>query len=350
MMRRVAASAAILAVVGLAVMGRELYTPYAGYTGSQVLVIAPHMHAPAIARLLVERGVLRHRWPFLIWYRLRRPRHTLKAGEYVFDRPLTPLEVYRKLEHGDVYFHSVVVPEGSDRFEIARIVQQQLGMTPEEFLRVTQQADLVHDFDDKSPTLEGYLFPDTYRFPRGVSAAAVATAMLSRFRRVLDSDLGREVRQSPHGLHEVMTLASLIEKETSDPAERSLIAGVFARRLKQRWPLQCDPTVVYAARLNHRFIGGSPGPITRRDLKFDSGYNTYRHAGLPPGPICNPGEASIRAAINPASGKFLYFVSNNHGGHLFARTLAEHQRNVARYRRQVATFRRGTPESKRSAE
>ena len=180
---------------------------------------------------------------------------------------------------------------------------------------------------------------------------AVATAAaLSRFRRVLDSDLGRELRQPPHGLHEVMTLASLIEKETSDPAERSLVAGVFARRLKQRWPLQCDPTVVYAARLNHRFIGGSPEPITRRDLKLDSAYNTYRHAGLPPGPICNPGEASIRAAINPTSGKFLYFVSNNHGGHLFARTLAEHQRNVARYRRQVATFRRGTPESKRSAE
>src|SRR2546428_13766274 len=146
MMRRVAASAAILAVVGLAVMGRELYTPYAGYTGSQVLVIAAHMHAPAIARLLVERGVLRHRWPFLIWYRLRRPRHTLKAGEYVFDRPLTPLEVYRKLEHGDVYFHSVVVPGGSDRFEFVRFVRQQFGMRPVEFFTVSRHPGSCHDF------------------------------------------------------------------------------------------------------------------------------------------------------------------------------------------------------------
>jgi UPF0755 protein len=138
-----------------------------------------------------------------------------------------------------------------------------------------------------------------------------------------------------------MTLASLVEKETPEPSERPLIAGVFERRLSRGMPLQSDPTVVYAGRLDHRSIG----PITQTDLEFDSPYNTYRHSGLPPGPIASPGLASIRAALHPADGDALYFVANNHGGHVFARTLAEHQRNVSRYRREVAALRRNEPET-----
>jgi len=336
MTKRLLIAFAALLLVGLAWTWRELYRPYRGYTGNLILLLEPGTHASQAAMMLVEQGVLARRWPFLLRYWLGRPVHTIKAGEYLFDRPLRPTDVYRKLVQGDIYLHAVVIPEGSDRFDMARILQRQLDLNPEEFLRVTEQVAAIRDLDPQARTLEGYLFPDTYRFPRGVTAAAVVLTMLARFRHVLDSRLPPDLPPSPGKLHEVITLASLVEKETPTPSERPVVAGVFARRLEKRWPLQCDPTVIYAARLNHRPIG----PITQRDLEFDSPYNTYRHAGLPPGPIASPGEASIRAALSPAAGNFCYFVSNNHGGHIFSRTLAEHQRNVALYRREVAALNR----------
>jgi UPF0755 protein len=164
--------------------------------------------------------------------------------------------------------------------------------------------------------------------------------MLARFHHVLETKFREQLPPGSARLHEVITLAALVEKETPDPAERPVIAGVFTRRLAKGMALQCDPTVIYAARLD----GRPPGPITPSDLDFDSPYNTYRRAGLPPGPIASPGEVSIRAALYPAEGNTLYFVSNNHHGHVFARTLAEHQRNVARYRREVAALRHDVPE------
>jgi UPF0755 protein len=336
MMKRLLIALAALLLLGVAWTWRELYRPYRGYPGNLLLVLEPGTHASQVAMMLVDHGVLARRWPFLLRYWLGRPAHTIKAGEYLFDRPLRPIDVYRKLVQGDVYLHAVVIPEGSDRFDMARILQRQLDLNPEEFLRVTQQAATIRDLDPQATTLEGYLFPDTYRFPRGATAATVVLTMLARFRHVLDSRLPPDLRSSPGKLHDVVTLASLVEKETPTPSERPVVAGVFARRLEKRWPLQCDPTVIYAARLDHRPIG----PITQRDLEFDSPYNTYRHAGLPPGPIASPGEASMRAALSPAAGNFYYFVSNNHGGHIFSRTLAEHQRNVARYRGEVAALYR----------
>ncbi len=340
--------ALVLGGVG-AVVG-ELRRPYRGYSQPQLLVIELGTRAPAIAQLLVGRRVLAHRWPFLLRYWLGRSSQSLKAGEYLFDRPMTPLEVYEKLVRGEVHLHAVTFPEGSDRFEMAHALEKQLGIPAEEFLRVTQQPTMVRDLDPRAATLEGYLFPDTYRFPRGASAASVVAAMQSRFRRVLDTRLRGSLQPSSPSLHDVVTLASLVEKETPDWVERPLVAEVFLRRLAKRWPLQCDPTVAYAARLQDLVIGTPSRPITLRDLAIDSPYNTYRHPGLPPGPICSPGEASIRAVLQPAREDFFYFVSNNHGGHLFARTLAEHQRNVARYRRQVAALRRGRPEVKSRAE
>ncbi len=353
MKRRLAAPAALLALlglIGLVVIGRELYRPYRGYSVNQLVEVEPGWKAPAVAELLVERGVLAHRWPFLVSYWVGRSRHRLKAGEYLFDHPLRPVDVYRKLVHGDVYLHAVVIPEGSDQLDIARILLQQLGMKPEEFLRVVRESDAVLEFDPAAPTLEGYLFPDTYRFPRGVSAASAAATMVARFRQVVEARLGAELRQSSLSLHDVITLASLVEKETPDPHERPIVAGVFERRLKKGWPLECDPTVVYATRVSHHLIERPAAPISQSELMFDSPYNTYRHAGLPPGPISNPGVASIRAALHPTDDKFLYFVSNNHGGHVFARTLAEHQRNVARYRRQVAALHRAALEGAAPAE
>jgi UPF0755 protein len=337
-MRRLALVVVLIALGGMAWTSWDLYRPYRAYSGEQFVMIEPGTNALGAANLLVQRGVLAHRWPFLFRYWLGRARHRLQAGEYLFDRPLRPVDVYRRLIVGDVFLHTVVIPEGSDRFDMARILHQQLGLNPEEFLRTTERTSAIRDLDPRAPSLEGYLFPDTYRFPRGVTCAGVVEAMLARFREVWAHRIQNGLRPSPEKLHEVITLASLVEKETPVPDERPVVAGVFINRLEKGMALQCDPTVIYAARLDHRPIG----PITEDDLEFDSPYNTYRYAGLPPGPIASPGEASIRAALEPAPVDFLYFVSNNRGGHLFSRSLAEHQRNVARYRREVAALRRVT--------
>ena len=341
MKRRLLLLAAVPALAGMVWIIGNLRRPYRAYSGNLILVIQPGTHAPEVAQLLASRGVLAHRLPFLLVHLYGRARHhRLKAGEYLFDRPLNPIDVYRKLIRGDVYLHAVVIPEGSDRFDIARIVEQQLGISPEDFLSSTEQNSLIRDIDPGALNLEGYLYPDTYRFPRTAGPAVVVTAMLGRFRRVLELQLPPELARSPERLRATITLASLVEKETPDPAERPIIAGVFARRLERNMPLECDPTVIYANRLVRRSISRSSGPITRSELAADSPYNTYLHAGLPPGPICSPGLVSIRAALNPTPGQSLYFVSNNRGGHVFANTLREHQRNVTRYRREVAALRR----------
>jgi UPF0755 protein len=208
MKRRLAILAVLLILLGLLWTWRDLYTPYRSYSGHLLLLIEPGTRAPAVAQLLAARGVLAHRLPFLLRYWLGRPRHPLKAGEYLFDRPLRPLDVYRKLIQGDVYLHPVVIREGADRFEVARILHQQIGLRPEEFLRVAEQTSAIRDLDPQAPSLEGYLFPDTYRFALGTSAAGVAAAMLARFRHVLESKF--PPLPSPAGLHELITLASLV--------------------------------------------------------------------------------------------------------------------------------------------
>ncbi len=365
MKRRFFLIAAVVLAGGALWIAFDLLSPYRGYKGNLLLVIEPGSRATELADRLVTRGVLRHRLPFLIRYWATRRRRALRAGEYLFDRPLRPIDVCRKLIVGDVYLHTVLIPEGSDRFDIARILNQRMGIDPEEFLRTTVQTMAIHDLDPAAPSLEGYLFPDTYRFPRGVSAATVVTTMLARFRHILATRLASQgpsttpvsppqpvgrgsapdsPLQSSEGAgkgeerswHEIITLASIVEKETPEASERPLVAGVFERRLEKGMPLQSDPTVVYAARLDHR----PSGPITQSELQSDSPFNTYRRAGLPPGPISNPGQASIEAALHPAEGEALYFVANNRGGHVFARTLEEHQHNVSRYRRELAAMRR----------
>ena len=338
---------AVLAFAGWEV--RDLLRPYKGYSGSVIVSLDPGTRAPEAARLLVSRGVLAHRLPFLtvhVLARLRRQR--LKAGEYLFDRPLRPLDVYRKLARGDIYLHTVVIPEGSDRFDMARTLHQRMGIDPAVFLRIVANPAPIRDLDPKAPSLEGYLFPDSYRFPRDVTAERVIDTMLARFRHVMASRFHGDFTQSPLALHDAITLASLVEKETPQASERPLIAGVFVRRLQRGWDLECDPTVAYAARLGSVFPGNEDppsGPITESELQLDSPYNTYRNPGLPPGPICSPGEASIRAALMPAGGDTLYFVSNGHGAHVFATSLAQHQRNVAAYRREMAAERGEVPES-----
>jgi len=322
---------------------KELYTPYRGYQGRLVLVVPPGAHALRVADLLVQSGVLAHRFPFLFRYWVGRWHHeTLKFGEYLFDRPLSASQVYWKLVRGEVYLHAIVIPEGSDRFDMARIFQREIGLNPQRFLAATGNPDLIRDLDPEANSLEGYLFPDTYRFPRGVSASRVVETMLTRFRQQFDAHIRQDLPSPSGNLHQIITLASLVEKETPNPEERPMIAGVFLRRLQKGMLLQCDPTVIYAVRLSQTAGLSDPfnGPITQSDLLNPSPYNTYVHAGLPPGPICSPGMASIEAALHPAPGSALYFVSNHHGSHYFADTLAEHNRNVARSRREAQSTER----------
>jgi peptidoglycan lytic transglycosylase G len=332
--------AVLVVVAGLGLVGAEILRPYRGYAGQVVVDIPAGTQAPEVANRLVEKGVLAYRWPFLLIYGANRWRYRLKAGEYLFDKPMRPLDVYRKLVHGEVYFRTVVVPEGSNRFDIARILQKRLGIAPDDFLRATRQASAIQDLDPQAPSLEGYLFPDTYRFEYHPTAEHIAMKMLARFREVLRENFQQDLGNSGESLHRVLTLASLVEKETPNPNERAIIAQVFELRLKKKMLLQCDPTVAYAAEMAHL----PAAPVTERDLNLPSPYNTYVHTGLPPGPICNPGKASIYAVLHPASTRYLYFVSNNEGSHRFATTLAQHERNVARYRKQVAALRRLSPD------
>lgn len=340
-MKKIFVVIVLVIIAAIAVAGFEVLRPYRGFSGQMIVDIPPGTQAPEVASRLVAKGVLAHRWPFLLLYGVKRwHHHYLKAGEYLFDHPMRPLDVYRKLIRGEVYFRTVVIPEGSNRFDIARILNDRLGIAPEGFLKVTQNAAPIHDLDPEAPSLEGYLFPDTYRFEYHPTAALIAMRMLARFREVLKHNFPQDIGQPNVSLHRIMTLASLVEKETPDADERPIVAQVFESRLEKGMLLQCDPTVAYAAQIAHL----PPAPITESDLNLKSPYNTYVHSGLPPGPICNPGKASILAALHPASTHYLYFVSNNHGGHRFAATLAEHQRNVARYRKQAAALRHLEPD------
>jgi UPF0755 protein len=273
---------------------------------------------------------------------------TLKAGEYKFDQAATARQVHDRLARGDIYVHTVTIPEGYNLYDIANTVQQAGLGSAQDFIN-TAAADVVfiRDLDPKAATLEGYLFPDTYGFTRTQSTHDMIATMVHRFRREAEQ-LGLVCAASPDptaqtgaavsacpDLHAVVTMASIVEKETAAPEERPLVASVYYNRLRRGIAFAADPTVIYAALLAGRYTG----TIHQSDLQFDSPYNTYRKAGMPPGPIANPGRASLEAALHPANSEFLYFVSDANGHHRFARTLDEHSRNVAAYRRALAASR-----------
>jgi UPF0755 protein len=277
-----------------------------------------------IATELKQAGIIRSRWAFLLVHLYRH--RSLKAGEYVFDHPDTLSDIYNRIARGDTYARVLTVPEGYNIFDIAAEVEK-LGIDSQQnFLeQARSQVALVRDLDPFAPSLEGYLYPDTYRFARKNKAPDVIAAMFKRFHQEahqigLTSDV-----------HRIVTMASIVEKETAVPEERPLVAGVFYNRLAQHMALDTDPTVIYAALLANRYRG----TIYASDLKYSSPYNTYRNQGLPPGPIANPGKDSLLAAMHPTHTDYLYFVSDNQGHHRFSKSLEEHQRNVAEYRRAV---------------
>jgi UPF0755 protein len=313
----------------------SLFLPYQGFSAQGVYVDVPHgASRRTIAGLLARQGVVRNRWTFEALCRSR-PRRTLQAGEYFFDRPMTSLGVFEALANGRVYVRELIVPEGYSMFDIAGLVEREEFTTREEFLAAASNPAPIQDLAPGARSLEGFLFPATYEFPRHPSAETMVDAMVKRFRRELATIEAQAGNKSSMDLAQVVTLASLVERETPKPDERPLVAGVFTNRLRERVPLQCDPTVVYALEL----AGKYNGVLEANKIPFESPYNTYRHTGLPPGPIANPGDASLRAALEPQQTDYLYFVADTEGGHLFGKTLAEHDRNVALYRHRLAEER-----------
>jgi UPF0755 protein len=318
---------AILVLLAAAAAGYaafRLTRPYRGFAGEVYLDVPRGTPAGRIADMLAESGVVRTRWDFLMARAFRRGR-TLQAGEYRFDRGASPLEVFGRIARGDIFYYELVVPEGWNMFDIAAAVGQLGLFRAEDFLAAARDPSLVRDLDPKAPTLEGYLFPDTYRLGHTTTPAGLCRLMTKKF---------REVWQGLHtnaDVHDTVTMASLVEKESKLLGERPLVAAVFANRARIGMKLDCDPTTIYAALLEHRYRG----TIYRSDLASGNPYNTYQHAGLPPGPIANPGLPSIQAALKPASSEALYFVlrPDGSGGHEFSKTIAAHEAATARYRR-----------------
>ena len=342
-MRRVLLIFFIGLILAAAWVRMSLYTPYAAFSSDGVYVDIPRGASQrTIARLLAEQGVVRSRWVFEGLCRWQ-GRRTLEAGEYFFDHPVTPFQVFDALANGRVYVRELVVPEGYSMFDIADLVAREGFTTRDDFLEAARDPAPIRDLAPRAPSLEGFLFPATYEFPRHPTGEAMAGAMVKRFRRDWDTFSENQNNAARLPIEQVVTLASLVERETPNADERPLVAGVFSNRLQRHVPLQCDPTVVYALEL----AGQYGGALDAHSLPFESPYNTYRHTGLPPGPIANPGDASLRAALDPTTTSYLYFVANTEGGHFFGKTLAEHNRNVALYRRRLAEERKasGAPAS-----
>jgi len=287
------------------------------------VLLHPGYSTRRIANELKSAGVIRSATAFAIWHRFRHQR-SLKAGEYLFEKTANALEIHNRLVRGDVYVHTVVIPEGFNMFEIAQAIQDAGLGSSQDFLRVANSSTgLISDLAPEATNLEGFLFPNTYEFTRTQTMEEMAAAMVKQFRQVarelgLNSDIEKTV-----------TLASIIEKETAVPEERPLVASVYYNRMADRLPLQADPSVIYAELLQ----GSYAGALHHADMHVQSPYNTYAHSGLPPGPIGNPGKTSLEAAMHPANTDYFYFVSDGNSHHRFAHTLEEHNRNVAAYRR-----------------
>lgn len=322
--------ALVAVAVGLGWARERLRTPYRGWTGESVSVeVEPGSTATAVARRLEELGVLEDRRWLLLWLWWTDDAGSLHAGQYRFDAPRSVVEVAEVLTSGRVVLRAVTVPEGATRWQVARAIADAGFGSEEEALRATLAVDLIADLDPEADSLEGYLYPDTYLAPSSDGPREVVETMVDRFRALWNAARRRRARALGMSLREVVTLASLVEAETPKSWERPLVSAVFHNRLERGMRLQCDPTVLYAMRLEGRLERS----IRRSDLLLDSPYNTYAVAGLPAGPIGNPREASLDAALRPADVDFLYFVSRNDGSHAFTRTLREHNRMVNRYQR-----------------
>jgi UPF0755 protein len=310
--------------------------PYRGFGAEGVFVTVPRgASRRTVSRILAKKGVVRCAWAFEVYSR-RHPKRTLEAGEYFFDQPVSGKEVFWTLANGKIYEKAFTVREGETMYDIARQLQTENFMSAKDFIEAASNPELIQDIAPNAKTLEGFLYPATYYLPRHPAANELTSLMIQKFREewahMADPGPNESELSDGRTILSVVTLASLVERETPKPEERPLVAGVFENRLRKRMLLQCDPTVIYALQQT----GSYEGELTEKDLHVDSPYNTYEHTGLPPGPIGNPGAMSLRAALQPAQTGYLYFVANTQGGHFFSDTLKEHNRNVIRYHRLLA--------------
>ncbi len=286
-----------------------------------------------MAEKLEQAGVVSSRWAFLA-ARATRPSARLQAGEYLFREQATPWQVLDRMARGDVHYYEFTAPEGSNIFDIAKLVDGVGTIRGADFLRAARNPAIIRDLDPQAPTLEGYLFPSTYRLTRRTTAEQLTRQMTDQFRKHWKQVGGGA------SVHATVTLASLVEKETGAGIERPLVASVYLNRLDKGMRMECDPTTIYAALLDGRWAG----VIHRSDLDSKNPYNTYQHAGLPPGPIANPGAASLSAVVHPAESNFLFFVAKpGGGGHNFSANLAAHELAVKEYRHGVAAAKSVTP-------
>lgn len=289
-----------------------------------VFVIAPHETFDRVTDRLKQNDIITSRWRFKLLSRVRGDDKRLKAGEYALSAALTPVQILDTLVEGKVLLHRLTIPEGYTIEQIAAEIGRTGLADSQEFKRLADDPALAADLGLHGPTLEGYLFPDTYYFPRGVSARQIIETMVAHFKDQFSEQWRARAKALGLSVHQVVTLASIIEKETGDKSERPIIASVFYNRLKKKMRLESDPTVIYG-------IKNFDGNLTRRELETKTPFNTYRIKGLPPGPISNPGKASIEAALYPAKTNYLYFVSKQNGTHQFSATIEEHNRAVRRY-------------------
>ena len=340
-MRRVARFLVVVLLLGAMAAGgggyllwTRMHQPFHGFEGERFVDLPMGATSRDIGRRLTEAGIIADPWTFraALWW-TRRGR-SLQAGSYRFEQAASPLDVIDRLVRGDVYVVQLTFPEGLTIDEMAAEFEaRQLG-TAAAFREAARDVSLIASLDPVARDLEGYLFPDTYPVTHNLTAADFVRTMVERFKAVYAEASATRPAQGLT-VRQVVTLASLVEKETARPEERPVVAGVYRNRLAMGIGMQADPTVIYALRKRGRYDGN----IRRADLGMDSPYNTYRYRGLPPGPIAAPGRASIEAALAPADTKALYFVSRNDGSHVFAETLREHNANVQRF--QVEYFRSG---------
>ena len=324
MIRRLLLVLLLVLAGGVGYLFYSIGAPYAGFDKEAFVDIPTGTSTRGIARMLEDYGVIRSQWVFLAAWAVQ-ARSTLQAGEYRFSTPASAMEVFRRIARGDIFYYELSVPEGSNQFDIAASLQQLGVMKAAEFLKVAGNPSLIHDLAPDAPSLEGFLFPATYRVTRHTSPQQMGKEMTGRFRRAW-----KELGPPAAAVNRIVTLASLVEKETPVAADRPMVASVFENRLARNMTLDCDPTTIYAALLENRYRG----TIYRSDLNSTHPYNTYKHAGFPPGPIANPGLAALKAALAPASTDYLYFVAKpgGSGKHTFSSSLEQHNVAVKAYR------------------
>ncbi|HUQ87221.1 MAG TPA: endolytic transglycosylase MltG [Vicinamibacterales bacterium] len=315
---------------------RQIIEPYRGYDGAEVFVDIPAGSGPGrIADKLVEAHVVRDPMTFRAALFISGRARALKAGEYRFNAPMHALDVIDKIARGDVYKRLLTFREGLTIADMAQVFEEKGFGKAAEFQKAAANAKLINDLDPAAPDLEGYLFPETYSLPRDTPATVVVEQMVAGFKKAFTPEMRTAAEAEGFSVRQLVTLASLVEKETAAGDERPMVAAVYRNRVKIRMPMQADPTVIYALQKAGQYHGN----LTREHLReTDSPYNTYRYPGLPPGPIAAPGLASLQAAAKPADVDYLYFVSKNDGTHVFASNLEEHNRNVFTW--QVEYFRK----------